>query len=176
MSEIDRLSRRELEPFLNTSHPHTVRHTSAERVTIVIVSGALSFGVLVAYVLVQDPLVLLLALLLPFAFPFAHALGLAMMERVAPLAIDTFVNGLVADLQKEPQEKPDLDLGDRVVVWRGRRGTKGPEPALFLSKVLDKPEYHVKLANGNIETIAGKFIMRREDFDRVDEVLNRPVT
>jgi hypothetical protein len=31
---------------------------------------------------------------MPFAFPFAYALGLAMMERVAPLAIDTFVNEL----------------------------------------------------------------------------------
>jgi hypothetical protein len=36
--------------------------------------------------------------------------------------------------------------------------------------------YTVKLANGNIETIDRKFIMRREDYDRLAEVLSRPVT
>jgi hypothetical protein len=172
MSELDRFSRRELEPFLNSGYQYTVRHTSAERVTIVVVSGALSFGVLIAYVLIQDPLVLLLALILPFAFPFAHALGLAMMERVAPLAIDTVVNELVADFQKEP----DLALGDRVVVWRGRRRKMRPEPAVILSKVGDRAEYNVKLADGDIKTFARKAIMRREDFDRMSEVLSRPVT
>jgi hypothetical protein len=176
MSEIDRLSRRELEPFLNTGHPHTVRHTSVERVTIVVVSGALTIGVLVAFVVTQNPWVLPLALILPFAFPFAHALGLAMVERVAPLAIDTVVNELVAEFQKEPELS--LGLGDRIMVWRGHRRTtkKRPEPAVVLVGVPEKAEYIVKLANGDIETIARKFIVRREDYDRVAEVLGRPVT
>jgi hypothetical protein len=42
--------------------------------------------------------------------------------------------------------------------------------------VPNKPECNVKLANGDIVTIAGKFIMRREDYDRFNEVLSRPVT
>lgn len=172
MSEIDRLSRRELEPFLNSGHPYTVRQTSAERVTIVVVSGALSFGVLVAFVLTQNPWTLLLLLIMPFAFPFAHALGLAMMERVAPLAIDTFVNELVADIQKEPE----LVLGDRVMVWQGRRRKMRLEPAVVLSKAPNAAVYTVKLANGDIETIDRKLIMRREDYDRLADVLTRPVT
>lgn len=134
-----------------------MRQTSAERVTIVVVSGALTIAVLVAFVVTQNPWALPLVLILPFAFPFAHALGLAMMERVAPLAIDTFVNELVADFQKEPE----LSSGDRVVVWRGRRHKKRLEPAIILSKVPDTAVYTVKLAEGDIESIDRKFIMRR---------------
>jgi hypothetical protein len=172
MSEIDRLSRRELEPFLNTGHPHMVRHTSAERVTIVIVSGALTIGVLFGFLVTQDPWILLLVLIMPFAFPFSYALGLAMMERVAPLAIDTFVNELVTEFEREPE----LSLGDLIVVWRGRRRKMRSEPAVVLGKVQDRPEYNVKLANGDIVTVARKHIMRREDYDRVAEVVGRPVT
>jgi hypothetical protein len=67
-----------------------------------VVSGALTFGVLVAFVVTQNVWSLLLALILPFAFPFAHALGLAMMERVAPLAIDSFVNELAGGFKRNP--------------------------------------------------------------------------
>jgi hypothetical protein len=108
---------------------------------------------------------------MPFAFPFAYALGLAMMERVAPLAIDTFVNELAAEFQREPE----FSLGDRVVVFLGRRRTIRHEPAVILGKVLNKDEYNVKLANDDIVTVA-QSIMRREDYDRVAEVVSRPVT
>jgi hypothetical protein len=172
MSEIDRLSRRELEPFLNTGPPHVVRHTSAERVTIVIVSGVLTIGVLFGFLVSQDPWILLLVLIMPFAFPFAYALGLAMMERVAPLAIDTFVNELVAEFQKEPE----FGLGDRIIVWQGRRRKMRLEPAVVISKVQDRPEYNVKLADGGFVTIARQSIIRREDYERWAEVVSRPVT
>jgi hypothetical protein len=173
MSEIDRVSRRELAPFLNIEHPHLVRHTPAERVTIVIVSGALTIGVLFGFLVTQDPWILLLVLIMPFAFPFAYALGLAMMERVAPLAIDTFVNELAAEFEKEPE----LSLGDRVIVLRGRRRRKRPEPAVVLGPGrTGKGEYQVKLANGEIRIFATHLIRRREDFDRWLEVMKRPVT
>jgi hypothetical protein len=172
MSEIDRLSRRELEPFLNTGQPHIVRHTSAERVTIVIVSGALTIGVLFSFLVTQNPWILPLVLVMPFAFPFTYALGLAIMERVAPLAIDTFVNELAAEFRREPE----LSLGDRIVVFQRRKRRMQHYPAVVLGKVLNKDQYNVKLANDEIITVARQFIMRREDYDRVAEVLDRQIT
>jgi hypothetical protein len=70
-------------------------------------------------------------------------------------------------------------LGDRVVVLSGRsRATRNEpnEPAVVLTKVPNKAAYNVKLANDEVETVARKFIMRREDYDRVAEVFERPVT
>jgi hypothetical protein len=58
----------------------------------------------------------------------------------------------------------------------GRRRKMRAEPAVVLGKVQDRPEYNVKLPNGDIVTVARKFIMRREDYDRVAEVVSRPVT
>jgi hypothetical protein len=114
--DMETLPQRDLEPAEQRAYPsqssinYVVR---GERVTFIVTSGVLTAGIFGTFVATRDPWILVIGVVWPFLFPFFHAMGLALLERVTPLMIDKMVSDWEAQLREAPR------VGDRVLVWYG---------------------------------------------------------
>jgi hypothetical protein len=104
----------------------------------------LTVGTFVTFIFTENILVLIIALFWPLVFPAFYAMGLAVQEKLAPLMIEKMVKEWEADLLETPEER--YTLGDRVVVWVGRKRNRVPVPAVVLSSDVDS--YHRQDVHG----------------------------
>lgn len=166
------LERRSLLPYVGS---RALAAMGNVRVTMLVTSGVLTAGTLAAFMATGDRLVLLMGLFWPLLYPFLHALGLALYARVMPLMIERMVSQWESRLRESLEggqldvREPSLGLGDRVVVWHGRR-RKGLHAGVVLERD-DDGDYRVRLASGHIGWFTPDAVMERKEAERLAAVL-----